>query len=241
MNSTPRIHQFQVSPFAAKVRRCLHYKGVPVEVVNYGLADLFKIKRLNARGKTPVLEHAGQMICDSSDIVRHIEKHYPDQPVYPGNPQDAARAQVFEDWADECLYFYDLTMRSWPGNAEWLARDLTLEDSGLMKRLFLRITPGIIAKQAHAQGTGRKDVAAACADVERHFDSIEALVSHSDWLVGDTLSIADIAVISMCTVLERAAEAKALMEARPALMAWRQRVDALTLPANTAGDDRAMV
>jgi glutathione S-transferase len=67
------------------------------------------------------------------------------------------------------------------------------------------------------------------------------LVSQGDWLVGEQLSIADIAVVSMCTVLERAEEANAMMKALPALMAWRQRVDDATVPANTPDDQKALV
>ena len=69
-------------------------------------------------------------------------------------------------------------------------------------------------------------------------ESINALVSDKEWLVGDTLSIADIAVVSMCTVLDRAVEARSLMDSMPALRDWQQRVDALTLPET---GDKAMV
>ena len=77
--------------------------------------------------------------------------------------------------------------------------------------------------------------------MERHFDAIVALLEGGDFLVGDRISIADIAVVSMCTVLERAAEAREMMAARPTLQAWRERVDRLTLPAGTQPSDRALV
>lgn len=240
-DSTLVLHQYQVSPFAAKVRRCLHFKQVPFAVKNYGLSDVGKVRKLSAAGKAPVLEHDGAMIADSSDIIRHLEQRFPDPPVFPADAGARALAHVFEDWADESLYYYDLTMRSWPGNAHWLADDLVREDTGLTRRLFQYLAPKIIGKQARDQGTGRKPAAAVCQDVGRHFEAIDALVAGGAWLVGDAPGIADIAVVSMLTVLERAAEAKAMMAGHPSLMAWRARVDALTLPEGTAGDDRALV
>lgn len=235
------LHQYQVSPFAAKVRRCLHYKGIAFEVKNYGLAGVGKVRKLSAAGKAPVLEHNGRMIADSSDIVRHIEACFPERPLYPEQPRQFALAHVIEDWADESLYYYDLTMRSWPQNATWLADDLVLEDTGAMKRLFHSLAPAIIRKQARDQGTGRKTPAAVCADVARHFEAINTLVAGNAWLVGESPCIADIAVASMLTVLERAAEARQLMSTQPALREWQQRVDALTLPAGTPDSDRALV
>lgn len=235
------LHQYQVSPFAAKVRRCLYYKGVDFEVVNYGLAGMRKIRKLNPRAKAPILEHRGELIPDSTDIVRYLDKIYPDKPVIPNNAADSALAHVLEDWADESLYFYDLTMRSWPNNANLLADDLVMADSGLAKKFFHRIIPSALARQAHGQGTGRKDRDAVCADADRHFQAIVALVEQSGWLVASRLSIADIAVASMCTVLERAEEAKACMETYPILVAWRERVDEATLPGDTPRDQRALV
>ena len=240
-NDKPLLHQYRVSPFAAKVRRCLYYKGVDFEVVDYGLTGMRKIRKLNPRAKAPILEHRGRLIPDSTDIVRYLDVTYPDKPVIPASDADAALAHVLEDWADESLYFYDLTMRSWPNNATLLADDLVMSDTGIAKRFFHRIIPGALAKQAHGQGTGRKERAAVCEDAERHFQAIDTLVTESGWLAGGQLSIADIAVASMCTVLERAEEAKASMENYPTLMAWRERVDAQTLPDGTPGDQRALV
>lgn len=239
MTSKPTLHQFQVSPFSAKVRRVMYYKGIDFDVVNYGLSDVGKIKKLNARGKTPILEHNGKLIPDSTNIIEYIESIHPNQAVIPDNPLVQAQAHILEDWADESLYFYDLTMRCWPNNVRLLADDLLIEDSGIMAKIFRPLIPVALKKQASTQGTGRKDRKAICEDVQSHFDAINTLASHSNWLAGGSLSIADIAVVSMCTVLERADEAKAMMESLPALMAWRERVDQATLPVNTPADMKA--
>ena len=47
MSGKPVIHQYQVSPFAAKVRRVMYYKGIDFDVVNYGLSGAGKIKKIN--------------------------------------------------------------------------------------------------------------------------------------------------------------------------------------------------
>ncbi len=235
------LHQYQVSPFAAKVRRVLYYKGLEFSVRNYGISGAGKIKKLNPTGKAPILEHNGQLIPDSTDIIRYIESLSADKPVIPLDSLIKSQSHIMEDWADESLYFYDLTMRSWPNNSGLLADDILLEDKGLFKKVMRPLIPKALIKQASAQGIGRKDKATVCAEVKEHFEAINSIVYNSDFLCGETLCIADIAVVSMCTVLERAEESRAMMEALPALMEWRHRVDALTLPENTPADQKALI
>jgi glutathione S-transferase len=234
------LHQYQVSPFAAKVRRVCYYKALPFVTRNYGLTAFSAIRKISPSGKLPALQAGEQLIIDSTDIVAFLDE-LPGKRVLPSDPLLRAQAHILEDWADESLYFYDLTMRTWPHNAGWLADDLTMEESPLMKRLFRRLIPGAIAKQARAQGVAKKSQPEVCRDVARHFDALDGLLTAGDFLLGSTLSIADIAVVSMCTVLDRADESREMMAARPALGAWRQRVDELTLPAGTPAEQRALV
>jgi glutathione S-transferase len=234
------LHQYQVSPFAAKVRRVCYYKKIPFETQNYGLTKLSAVKKISPSGKLPVLQLGERFVVDSTDIVACLEEQG-GEPVFPASTSQRALAHIIEDWADESLYFYDLAMRTWSHNVGLLAEDLTLEESGIVKSIFRRLIPGAILKQAQGQGIARKSPDEVCRDVERHFDAIVALLTDGEFLVGDKLSIADISVVSMCTVLDRATEAREMMAARPALHEWRERVDALTLPVGTAPFDRALV
>ena len=117
------LHQYEVSPFAAKVRRALRYKGIPFEVKNYAVADASKIRKtISPSGKIPVLDHDGQRIVDSTTILRYLEQAFPTPPLLPSQPALRAQAHIVEDWADESLFFYDLSMRGWSNNIDWLKR-----------------------------------------------------------------------------------------------------------------------
>lgn len=235
------LHQFEVSPFAAKVRRALRYKQLPFTVRNYAVADAGRIKRtISPSGKTPVLEYEGRLIVDSTTILRHLEERWPERPIYPADPAERALALILEDWADESLFFYDLTMRGWPGNVDWLLRDVLSHDRGLGRWLFARVLPRGIAKMTAAQGLGRKDPQTVTAELATLLDQMVAMVERREFLVGSALSVADIAVAAMCTVIARATEAAELLAARPAIGAWLERVDALTFAPGTPAAERAI-
>ena len=229
-----QLHQFQISPFAAKVRRALHYKGLAFDAINYAAADMGRIRKtVSQSGKLPVLEHHDRRIVDSTNILRYLEQTFPERPLLPNNPADRARIHFIEDWADESFFVYDLIMRGWSNNVDWLLRDVLSHDTGAMRWLFQRVLPRVLRKNTVSQGLGRKTPEEVCADVEAHMDALVDLLSEGDWLVGDALSLADIAVASMCTVIERAEEAAAMMQARPVIQSWRERVDERTFPPNT--------
>lgn len=235
------LHQFEVSPFAAKVRRALRYKGLDFEVQNYAVADGSKIRKtISPSGKTPVLDHDGQRIVDSTVILRYLDQCFPAPPILPADPALRAQAHIVEDWADESLFFYDLTMRGWSNNVEWLKQDVLSHDKGFFRWLMGRLLPKFFKKATQAQGIGRKDAITVCSEVEAHFDAIVDLLGERCWLVGDHLTVADLAVASMCTVIERAEEAATMMQARPVLMAWRERVDAATFAELTPAAERAI-
>ena len=237
---TITLHQYQASPFCAKVRRVLYYKYLSFEVVNYALLDISKIRKLSPVGKLPVLEHQGKFIADSSKITEYLDELTPDKPLIPANLIHRAHAHIIEDWADESLYFYDVTMRCWDNNITLLEDDLLIENPGLFGRLIRPVVGKALRKTTATQGIGRKSKAQVLEDVEAHFCALESLLENNDWLVGGKLSIADISVASMCTVMDRADEGRELMAGFPQLSDWRNRVDELTVPSGVSREDIAL-
>jgi glutathione S-transferase len=221
------LYQFEISPYADKVRRALRWKGLAFDTHEIRLTKRNRYRHLSSTGKFPVLVHDGQTIVDSTDILRFLDARFPERPLRPDDARDAALATILEDWADESLYFYNVTMRPWPQNREWFVKDLLAhEPPGLVRNLLAGAIPGAIAKVAKAQGLGRKSEATIVADLASLYDALDGLLSGADWLAGPRLSNADIAVRAMVNVLDRTVEASALRKARPALDGWCHRVDA---------------
>ena len=117
------LHQYEISPFCDKVRRILHWKGVPYAVSEIPLGDRARVRRLSPVGKLPVIEHEGRVVADSTEIAWYLEERFPERPLLPADPAERGRVHVLEDWADESLYFYEMRLRfTFPRNrARWVA------------------------------------------------------------------------------------------------------------------------
>src|SRR5690349_5471712 len=99
------LHQLDISPFCDKVRRVLHFKRLDYSVHDVPVGGLGKLKRMARPGKVPILELDGRFIHDSTDICRTLEELVPEPRLIPADPMQRALVDIFEDWADESLYF----------------------------------------------------------------------------------------------------------------------------------------
>jgi glutathione S-transferase len=224
------LYQFEISPFCDKVRRALTYKGIEFEIREMLFSKQSENLAVSPTHKFPVLEHKGERIVDSTDIAYWLEQRFPEPPLIPEDPVQRARMHIYEDWADESLFPYDLAIRvMWEHNVPLLIDDIFKYESPELQKAFAEAVPAQARERLIAEGIGRKDREALLRDVRRHFDAIDALVRAGDWLLGEPFSYADIAVRAMTYVMGRAQEGEQLLDERAAVRDWEQRVDALTL------------
>ena len=99
-----RVIGNHVSPYARKVFLALDHKGVDYEIdpiVPFFGGDEFT--RLNPLRRIPVLIDGDLVIPDSTVICEYLHDRYPEQPLYPADPAERARARWLEEFADSRL------------------------------------------------------------------------------------------------------------------------------------------
>lgn len=199
------LHQWEISPFCQKVARMLKFKGIEFETINYNGVLGAKVPMLSKVGKVPVLDINGQRIQDSTRIARYLDETYPDLPrLYPLDPIQKAYAELWEDWADELLYFYEIHFRV--SDSEALDHAVAISAQGRPKHEVILMKPllkSALSFQLKMQGTGRMAKADIEAEFIRHLERIELVLSATGWLVGGQKTIADIAVASQLLEIVR--------------------------------------
>jgi maleylacetoacetate isomerase len=56
---------------------------------------------VSGQGLVPVIEDDGQVIFDSTRILRYLEERYPEPPLFPRDPARRAEMDVFLEWFNE--------------------------------------------------------------------------------------------------------------------------------------------
>jgi len=219
-----------LSPPCGKVQMALHFKGLEFEIKNLRTPNA--VKRVNLRGRVPALRIDGDLIADSSDVLTELEARFPDPALEPTDPQLRLEALIWEDWADECLYFYAVYLRWVPAaHFELLKQTVFSRLPWPMRGIVPVIAKRTVRKRLAGQGTGVKPGAVVWAEFRNALDRLNERLAVREFLVGDALSRADLAVVSILDQLMSDSLPPGLvseLEPRPALRAWRDRVHALT-------------
>lgn len=216
------LHQWEASPFCRKVAHMLKFKGLPYEVVNYnGLRGIMAL-RLSQVGKLPVLDVKGQRIQDSTRIARFLDEHYPGTPaLYPADPRTRAQVELWEDWADEVLYWFEGYFRL--NDPQAFAQFIALMCAGRPKweqaplKLLLKVAGSMSIK---AQGLGRMSPDNVKAEFLRHLDRIDTTLAETGWLVGPTQTVADMAVGAQLLEVVRTSPLRDEILRRPHMARW---------------------
>ena len=222
------LYQFSTSPFAEKVRRALNYKGVPFEIHEVARAKVAQgdYERVSPTGKFPSIQDGETVVWDSTDILYHLESAHDGPSLVPAGPRDAALAHAIEEWADESLYFYEMTMRlTWEHNLDAALDEFARTLPGVPKPRLKSLIVETTTRLTEAQGVGRKPRDRVVRDVERHVQALDGMLDGRAWLVGDALSLADLAVVAQVNALRYAQEAEAALKATRNVLGWAARVD----------------
>lgn len=219
------LHQWEISPFCGKVRRLLRHKGLAFEVLEYNGLKVLGAGKLSPAGKLPVLEYDGQLVQDSSRIAVFLEEKHPQPPLIPRSGRDAHLAHVFEDWADESLYWYEVYFRfMWKEAADKAFSVIQQGRPAYEKPLIVASAIPLMRQKLRAQGLGKYDAETVTAQFLSHLAHLEGLLSEDAWLVGKHCTVADIAVAAQLAEVKRTSHLAPRFADYPRLQEWLARV-----------------
>jgi glutathione S-transferase len=99
----PRVRLWR-APWSTNVERvalALAHKGLGVESIMIDYADRSPVIEVSGQGLVPVIDDRGTIVADSTAILRHLEEHYPEPPLFPRDPARRAELDVFLEWFNE--------------------------------------------------------------------------------------------------------------------------------------------
>ncbi len=195
------LYHYGPSNCSQKVRVVLAEKGLGWRSHHVDLAKSEQraeaYLQINPNGVVPALVHDGTIVIESSDIMEYLDEQFPDPPL---RPHDERRLEQ---------------MRQWVARQDSIHRPLAI-----LSREFVPGDPadGAARPSQATIGGAVRIVDDALAEVNRH-------VAGRTWIVGDALSLADIAWV---VDVHRVVQMQYPMSRLPALRAWYRRMRRLT-------------
>lgn len=203
------VYGASLSPFVRKVLAYGAEKGRELEHKPLGLgSDDPDFLAASPFRKIPGFKDGDFAISDSSAIIHYLEAKYPDPPLIPAAPEARARVIWFDEFADTILCACGAKM------------------------FFNRIVaPRFLGREGDLETADK----AEREELPPILDYLERTLPESGWLVGDGITLADIAVATafanfrhLGIVLDgrrypRVAAFAERMLARPSFAGWVER------------------
>lgn len=204
------LYGSSLSPFVRKVLAFANEKGIELDVKPVGPGDQNPdFRAASPFGKMPALVDGDYRLADSSAIIHYLEARHPEPALIPADPQLRGRTIWFDEFAD------------------------TIVAACGAKMFFNRVVAPRFLKRP---GDEKAAAAAERDELPPILDYLESVVPGGDgFLVGDGLTLADIAVASpfanlghLGCELDRSRHGRTLayverILARPSFAPWVER------------------
>jgi glutathione S-transferase len=199
---------YKISPYAAKIRAILRYKGIPFEEKTVDPADRRELKRLSGQVAVPVIRDGERVVADSTAIARYLDEKYPARPILPADAALRARALLLEEWADEGLPRVIQPVR-------WLIPENAKKTLALMRSpypagaiqdakwaVISRITLWDQRRKYGPRPPARPNAAHILNRLAEAMDILDGALAETGWLAGPEPTVADFAAWGFLNFLE---------------------------------------
>ena len=195
------LYQFRHSAFCLKTRMALKAKKLiyRVEEVKPGIGQI-EIFQISGQKQLPIIiDDNNQIISDSSNICEYIDKKNSNNKLFPEDPILFAQSKLIEDWADTTMAslckkaliksaFDNPKLREAllpddiPSSIKGIIDNIPFKNLNNISNLFLSDKSNI--------------------EFQKILESLSKALLNKNFLVGNSLSIADISVASQLSLLK---------------------------------------
>jgi len=95
-----KLYRFERSTNVERVALALAFKGLGVDSVWVDPRDRTPVREVSGQGLVPVLVDGEQVVFDSLEIIRYLERTHPEPSLFPADPAEHAVLQTFLEWFD---------------------------------------------------------------------------------------------------------------------------------------------
>ncbi|KAF0864004.1 MAG: glutathione S-transferase family protein [Pseudomonas mandelii] len=213
------LYHANISNCSMRVRWLLDEKGLSwtSHEVNLGRQENLEdwYLKINPKGLVPALVDNGVPVTESNDILFYLEKKFP-QPYF--TPEGQTEQEAMNDWVDLATKIHMKAIKTYVYGTMGAA---TKKRSDMAR--YAEIEPDKELVKFHQKaldGFSREDLEAAVDLLKSVFARMEARLKDHEYLVGDRMSLADIAWVPQHVLLSRVGFD---FSPYPSIPAWAER------------------
>jgi glutathione S-transferase len=224
------LYKFGNSICTQKVMIALAEKGARYETIH---VDLFRNEQyapaylaINPKGVVPSLLDGGKVVIESTLICEYLDETIPAPPLSPGDAHGRARMRLWSKAVDEGLFEATREL-SFSAMFRERMRGMTEEQRQVRFRNVGDPVKRARFTSCYAEGVESPYVFEGIAAYEKAFAKMEEdLADGRPWLMGDALTLADIALMPFVARLDYLTLLEIWLANRPRAQAWWQRAQA---------------
>jgi len=224
-----QLYKFGNSICTQKVFITLAEKEIGYDPIH---VDLFKNEqykpeylKLNPKGVVPTLIHDGNVVVESTLICEYLDQVFPKPRLVPEDPLQQTRMRLWSKLVDEALFAASREL-SFSAMFREKLKNMTEEQRQVRFKNIGDPDRRARYESCFELGVASPYVLQGIAAFEKAFKTMEKDLSHKGpWLLGETISLAD---INMMPFVARLAYLNLLdiwLEERPRSAAWWKRVE----------------
>ena len=179
----------------------------------------------NERRKVPVLAIDGELIADSTEILKYLEGR--DASLTPTG-EGKAKSEMIEQWVDDDLaqVLPAVIYGTWRDAARAAKVVARTSNFGFVQNAVVRGGGSLIMHQVAKKITARRGGGKPTQMLSDEMDRFEEWLGEQNFVCGDAASVGDIATHGCLTCIQDFPAFAQIME-RPKVAAWFKRVQQL--------------
>lgn len=197
-----------LSNYVRSIRMLCEEKGVPYTLVP-AMPQSPEVKAINPAGQIPCLRHGDLTLFESKALATYIDKAFPGPKLLPEDAVGAARCE------------------------QWISYGNVRVDRWVMREF---VVPSFFFDKAKGPDTAK--INAALPEIEKCAQVLDAALAATGYLVGGSLTYADLNVLPMLATGAMIPAGKAILEGHANLAAYIARLTQLPSFVNTAPPPR---
>lgn len=225
------LNAWPVSPYSAKVRAYLRFKGIPFEErAPTSLQLLGRIKKAVGWAVMPTVEVDGEWLQDSTVIIETLEQRHPEPSITPPGPTQRIADLLLELHGDEWLPMLAMHYR-WnrPQNKAFAIDEFARYGFPRLPRLLSRVATKSLAEKMQSYlpvlGVTPETSAGVEAFAEALITRLDGHLARHPFLLGSRPGIGDFAMFApLWAHLYRDPGSTSLYDDAPNVRAWFERL-----------------